>query len=153
VANEHLRSTTFVGTSAVIAMLTLAGCSQREKLDQSLTVLMTQLRIPYEISSSSLDAEETDLSGIWRVQLTDDSSGTVPSLMRGGFQQADDSDVSEFKRVIAERLKPSEDLSGARAFRAERALGPGTICESLTCNIDVLIPAEGRTAYFSISKI
>jgi hypothetical protein len=141
---------------AVIAMLALAGCLRPAQgmLDRSLNVLMTeQLRIPYEISASTLDAEAMDSSGIWRVQLTNDPSGTVPSLMRGGFQQADDSDVSDFKRVIAERFKPLEDLSGARVFRAEKALGHGTICESLACNIDVLIPAEGRTAYFSISTL
>jgi hypothetical protein len=148
------------GIALIVAALALGATltaqlrtEGRRQLDRSIAVLMTdQLQTDFSISRSKLEAHEVDLGGLWWVRVDQSTAPLIERLTKAGFTEADDSDSSYYKRTMLAAFGPGLDLSPYRVFRAESALGKGTICETLPCNLDVVVDAQGRSAFVAISK-
>src|SRR5262245_27412758 len=137
-----------------LAVALFYGCrSTTANLEKSLHVVMVdRLHCQYSKIAQHL-IESTDSSGVWRLQVNDGPVNLESKLKSAGLRQADHSDEMYYKAMMRQTFNSNEDLSEFRVYRGELPLGPGSICESLSCNIEVLVSDTSRHVYVAVSKI
>lgn len=123
-------------------------------LTHSLEVLLaSHLMITYRIQSSVLNSEDTDQVGQWWIVLSKPPTQESISQWSSMLMRADEADISYYRQQISESLSPSIPLNNFKLLKGEIALGPGSICEQLPCNIEVLLTDESAHLFVTISKI
>jgi hypothetical protein len=121
-------------------------------LDNSVRVLLDErLRVKYTVRGAELTSGERDASGIWHVSVFEPDD-LVRRLLDLGFASALDDDEVDLRRVAGEANLPTPPTETLEFYRAEIALGKGSICERAPCNISVGI-GGGGDAVFMISRI
>lgn len=137
--------------AAVIVWLTAS--TARDQLARSLAVVVTEkLGSTYSIKSQKLADGETDLGGEWWLQVDSGRAALLDRMSKAGFGEADDSDDAYYKSAVQEAFGPGLKLADYRVLRAEMALGDGTICQSLPCNVAAVVRESDGTLFLSISK-
>jgi hypothetical protein len=132
----------------------LVPANQSVELDQSLTRFAAALGQPtVHIERKSLAAHERDATGTWIVDIGSSSEELVMKLDALHFERAAMTDQQELRRYAEESLNSPGMLREHIFFRGEMALGHGTICESLPCNIDVGVISGVEKVVITISKI
>ena len=131
------------------------GCShsQHDRLERSIEVLISgKLGADYKLADEQLTAAEVDASGWWRIELGASEADLTRRLASIGFEEASDSEQKYYRHLVPRNLS-TNGIGEYKVFRAELVLGGGTICERLPCNVDLVVSADSRQVFVSISKV
>jgi hypothetical protein len=128
--------------------------SSESALNHSLEVLLVErLKVSYRIERSALSPYETDASGLWWIVLSEPSKQDDLSQWNPILGLADEMDQAYYRTVFADGLSLPMPLDNFKLLRGETALGAGSICEQLPCDIDVLVQPGTSDMFVMISKI
>ena len=128
--------------------------SSESALNRSLEVLLVErLKVSYRIERSALSPYEIDASGLWWIVLSEPSKQDALSQWSSTLGLADEMDLAYYRTVFADGLSLPMPLDNFKLLRGETALGAGSICERLPCNIDVLVQPGTSDMFVMISKI
>ena len=147
---------TIVGVLVVASFIIMAGSLHRgrpDELNRSVEVLLSErLGLSYRIVKKTLNPAETDQSGVWWVVLDEKSSQRMDSMGHSDLRPADAEDTAYYRKMINDQLGGVVPIGQSQLLRGEISLGRGSICDELSCNIDLLIHPDGHTIFVSISK-
>lgn len=156
--NKLVRPLAGVGIALIAALITMIADfvfqDQSQELRKSLRVLAhRRLEASYEVRRESLSgAHETDASASWALDLATTPADYATWLKPHGFAKSNDDENDEFRR----QLEADESVTlppAYRSYEARMALGKGTICESLPCDIVVLAAPGNPRIFVMIWKI
>ncbi len=158
----NLSRRTIVAVALAMLIVGLPLCvwqGIRVDLDRSLdTLLRERLHLEYRIVKKHLDPS-TDAAGMWWVLLDDASRARLDDFADPDFARCTPADSElecEFayhRRTILERLAPTAVPESYEMLGAEIALGSGSICPDLPCNIAIFAEIGRRNLFVKIWKI
>jgi hypothetical protein len=137
-----------VGVVAIVSVGFLFSDRSTE-LKSSLGVVLKE-RLALQNSSVTKESlagrMETDPSGYWSVEIGEAAISIEKAMVDAGFKRSNDDDERYFRSAVQRALETS-DLHAFRSYEATLVLGKGTICETTSCNVVILV-AEGEQSLF-----
>jgi hypothetical protein len=142
-----------VGAAALALTVTIHHRNSPDALNRSVDSLLSgRLKVKYRNQKQSLDADATDQEGIWWMVLDGQPMPREDALANAGLKRADAEDTEHYTRMVDDQLAPAIPLQGYQLFRGEMALGAGSICERLACNVALLAQPGSPNLFVVISK-
>ena len=121
------------------------------QLIYSINYLNSNLLGKAEVVVGIINKYDIDTNGCWT--LRGDTNFVKSNNFLKMFNLSDEDDLFYYKKMFRSYLDINFSLKKYDLYRAEFALGKGSICEEYPCNIDILVNKENNLFFVSISKI